>query len=98
MVYSKGAERPHKQGNKMDIRRKTQRVADEEEPVRASGPREYILTTMGRRASEECPCPVCDYMKAIGAESEEVEGVTVHRLSEQEMMVVESLLRGDVPN
>lgn len=82
----------------MDIRRKVQRMGDRRNSLRVAEPREFVLTTMGKGERDECPCPVCDYVKAIGAESEEIDGVTIHRLTEHEMMAVQSMMRGELAN
>ena len=76
----------------MGIRRKVQRRAAR--AARAKAPRrDRFLTTVGMTGGD-CECPICDYLESIGAESEVIGGATVHRLSDEEMLVVDSLMRG----
>jgi hypothetical protein len=74
----------------MGIRRKIQRRTIREQRRAKERTREQFLTTYGSRG--ECDCPICDYLESIGAESEDVGDATVHRLSEDEMVVVKSLM------
>jgi len=76
----------------MGIRRKIQRRTIRKQRRAKERTRDQFLTTYGSRG--ECDCPICDYLESIGAESEEVGGATVHRLSEDEMLAVQSLMRG----
>ena len=80
----------------MGVRRKVRRRAIRKQRQARERTRTQFLTTFGSRG--DCECPVCDYLESIGAESEEVDGVTVHRLSEDEMMVVQSLMQGGPMN
>jgi hypothetical protein len=76
----------------MGIRRKVQRRTIRQQRKAKERTRDQFLRSYGSRG--DCDCPICDYLESIGAESEEVDGATVHRLSEEEMLAVQSLMRG----